>query len=49
MLSVSSIGSSSGAAEYYGKDDYYVTGEADTPGLEWGGKGAAKIGLEGKA
>jgi hypothetical protein len=26
-----------------------VTGEADTPGLEWGGKGAAKIGLEGKA
>jgi len=49
MLSVSSIGSSSGAAEYYGKDDYYVTGEADTPGLEWGGKGAAKIGLAGKA
>tara|TARA_R110002124_G_scaffold270042_3_gene438145 strand:+ start:5746 stop:8931 length:3186 start_codon:yes stop_codon:yes gene_type:complete len=49
MLSVSSIGSSSGAAEYYGKDDYYVTGEADTPGLEWGGKGSAKIGLQGKA
>lgn len=49
MLSVSSIGSASGAADYYGKDDYYVTGEADTPGLEWGGKGAAKMGLQGKA
>ncbi|PSJ20548.1 conjugative relaxase, partial [Halomonas sp. ND22Bw] len=30
-------------------DDYYVTGEADTPGLEWGGKGAEKVGLTGKA
>lgn len=49
MLSVSSIGSASGAAEYYGKDDYYVTGEADSPGLEWGGKGAATVGLTGKA
>lgn len=49
MLSVSSIGSASGAADYYGKDDYYVTGEADTPGLEWGGKGAEKVGLTGKA
>ena len=49
MLSVSTIGSSSGAASYYGKDDYYVTGEADSPGLEWGGKGSAALGLSGKA
>lgn len=49
MLSTSSIGSASGAADYYGKDDYYVTGEADSPGLEWGGKGAASVGLTGKA
>ena len=49
MLSVSTIGSSSGAASYYGKDDYYVTGEADSPGLEWGGKGSAALGLNGKA
>jgi conjugative relaxase-like TrwC/TraI family protein len=49
MLSVSTIGSSSGAASYYGKDDYYVTGEADGPGLEWGGKGSASLGLRGKA
>ena len=49
MLSVSTIGSASGAADYYGKDDYYVTGEADSPGLEWGGKGATKVGLTGKA
>ena len=49
MLSVSTIGSSSGAASYYGKDDYYVTGEADGPGLVWGGKGSASLGLGGKA
>ena len=49
MLSVSTIGSSSGAASYYGKDDYYVTGEADGPGLVWGGKGSAALGLNGKA
>jgi conjugative relaxase-like TrwC/TraI family protein len=49
MLSVSTIGSSSGAASYYGKDDYYVTGEADGPGLQWGGKGSASLGLRGTA
>jgi len=42
MLSVSKIGSAGGAADYYGKDDYYVTGEADAPGVEWKGKGAAQ-------
>jgi conjugative relaxase-like TrwC/TraI family protein len=49
MLSVSAIGSAGGAAEYYGKDDYYVTGEADAPGVEWKGKGAAQAGLSGTA
>lgn len=47
MLSISSISSAGGAASYYGKDDYYVTGEADSPGLTWGGQGAAKAGLAG--
>lgn len=47
MLSISNIGSAGGAASYYGKDDYYVTGEADSPGLTWGGQGAAKAGLSG--
>ena len=28
MLSISGIKSAGGAANYYGKDDYYVTGEA---------------------
>ncbi|AQR61866.1 hypothetical protein BZG35_09540 [Brevundimonas sp. LM2] len=49
MLSVSSIGSAGGAAEYYGKDDYYVTGEADAPGVEWKGKGSEQAGLKGVA
>lgn len=49
MLSVSSIGNASGAASYYGKDDYYVTGEADAPGLTWGGGGAEMLGLSGRA
>lgn len=47
MLSISGIGSSGGAANYYGKDDYYVTGEADSPGLTWGGKGSDQAGLKG--
>lgn len=49
MLSVSKIGSAGGAADYYGKDDYYVTGEADAPGVEWKGKGATQAGLSGTA
>ncbi len=49
MLSLSAIGSSSGAASYYGKDDYYVTSEADTLGLDREGRGAKKVGLTGKA
>lgn len=47
MLSISSIGSAAGASNYYGKDDYYLSGEADSPGLAWGGEGAQKAGLEG--
>ena len=47
MLSISSIGSAAGASNYYGKDDYYLSGEAESPGLEWGGEGAQKAGLEG--
>lgn len=49
MLSVSSIGSAGGASEYYGKDDYYVSGEADAPGVEWKGKGSEQAGLKGTA
>lgn len=47
MLSISGIKSAGGAANYYGKDDYYVTGEADSPGLTWGGKGSERAGLKG--
>ena len=50
MLSVSAI-SSAGKAEYYAKDDYYI-GKPVTPEetqLEWGGKGAERLQLEGVA
>jgi conjugative relaxase-like TrwC/TraI family protein len=49
MLTVSRIGGASRAAAYYGRDDYYRTGEADRPGLTWGGEGAARLGLRGQA
>ena len=49
MLSVSRIKGASRAAAYYGRDDYYVTGEADAPGLKWGGKGAERLGLRDTA
>ena len=49
VLSVSRIKTASRAAAYYGRDDYYVTGEADAPGLEWGGKGAERLELCGAA
>lgn len=45
MLKVTKLGSA-GAAEYYGRDDYFVTGEAGQPGLVWGGRGAAVLGHE---
>lgn len=49
MLSIGSVKSAGGAAKYYGSDDYYVSGEADKPGLEWAGEGSALAGLEGRA
>ncbi|MGJ8535743.1 MAG: MobF family relaxase [Parasphingopyxis sp.] len=47
MLSVATVSSSSGAAAYFAKDDYYTGGE---PGehSEWGGRGAAALGLSGE-
>lgn len=49
MMTPSRIKSAAGAANYYGKDDYYVTGEAGAPGIEWGGKGSEALGLSGLA
>lgn len=47
MLSVASVSSASGAANYFAKDDYYV---GDGPGelSEWGGRGAEALGLSGQ-
>ncbi|KHL24295.1 ATPase AAA [Croceibacterium mercuriale] len=46
MLSVASVGSAGGAANYFAKDDYYL---GDGPGelSEWGGRGADALGLSG--
>lgn len=46
MLSVASVSSAGGAANYFAKDDYYV---GDGPGelSEWGGRGAEALGLSG--
>jgi conjugative relaxase-like TrwC/TraI family protein len=49
MMTPSRIRSARGAASYYGKDDYYVTGEAGAPGVAWGGEGAKRLGLSGLA
>lgn len=48
MMSPSRIKSAGGAADYYAKDDYYIEGEAGAPNLEWGGQGAADLGLRGR-
>jgi len=48
MHKVTRLTSAARSSDYYGKDDYYMTGEADAPGLEWGGEGAKALGLEGK-
>ncbi|MEO0870365.1 MAG: MobF family relaxase [Pseudomonadota bacterium] len=47
MLSVASVGSAGGAANYFAKDDYYV-GDAPAELSEWGGKGAEALGLSGE-
>jgi len=49
MMTPSRIRSSGGAADYYSADDYYLEGEAGAPGIVWGGKGAADLGLSGSA
>ncbi|HEX7943734.1 MAG TPA: MobF family relaxase, partial [Phenylobacterium sp.] len=49
MMTPSRIRSAAGAANYYGKDDYYVTGEAGAPGIAWGGRGGEALGLSGTA
>lgn len=46
MLSIGSIKSASGAAEYYARDNYY-TRELQEDASEWFGKGAHALGLEG--
>ncbi|MDC7684516.1 MobF family relaxase [Asticcacaulis sp. BYS171W] len=49
MLKITRLKSASRSGDYYGKDDYYVTGEANTPNLRWGGEGATLLGLVGEA
>lgn len=46
MLSVSSVRSSGGAANYFAKDNYYTVSENEEAGV-WHGKGAADLGLQG--
>ncbi|MFX6258709.1 relaxase domain-containing protein, partial [Acinetobacter baumannii] len=47
MLSVASVGSAGGAANYFAKDDYYV-GDGPAELSEWDGKGAEALGLKGQ-
>ena len=47
MLSVASVSSAGGAANYFAKDDYYV-GDGPAELSEWGGKGAEALGLSGQ-
>lgn len=49
VMRITRLRSAAGASEYYGYDDYYTTGEAEGPGLTWGGRGAAVLGLAGLA
>ncbi len=46
VVSVSSVGSAAGAAEYYAKDNYYLADQSAEQ-REWGGEGAARLGLGG--
>ncbi|GAA3274154.1 hypothetical protein GCM10020258_51920 [Sphingomonas yabuuchiae] len=47
MLSVASVRSASGAANYFAKDDYYTAdGSAEVSG--WAGEGADALGLSGE-
>ncbi|MEZ5696329.1 MAG: MobF family relaxase [Sphingomonadaceae bacterium] len=46
MLSVASVRSASGAAEYYATDNYYSR-DAQAETSEWAGEGARRLGLDG--
>ena len=45
MISISNLKNAAQAASYYEKDDYYVDKECPS---QWWGKGAEKLGLEGR-
>lgn len=47
MHSIASVRSSSGAADYFAKDNYYSVDEHAEAGV-WGGEGARALGLEGQ-
>lgn len=49
MLSVASVRSAGGAADYFAKDNYYL-GDSEAGGeySAWGGKGSEALGLEGE-
>ncbi|MEO6716028.1 MAG: MobF family relaxase, partial [Novosphingobium sp.] len=47
MLSVATVRSAGGAANYFAADNYYTRGDADRSG-EWIGDGATRLGLEGE-
>jgi hypothetical protein len=47
VLSVASVRSAGGAANYFAKDDYYV-GEHASEVSGWGGQGAVELGLSGE-
>ena len=47
MLGISSIGSASGTADYFAKDNYYSQEQSESSSV-WHGKGAEDLGLQGK-
>lgn len=47
MLSVASVRSAAGSAQYFAKDDYY-TAEHSSEATAWGGRGAEALGLRGE-
>lgn len=47
MLSVANVRSPSAAAAYFAADNYYTGADADRSGI-WTGKGAERLGLEGR-
>ena len=47
MLSVAPVSSSSGAADYFAKDNYY-SGEQNSEASAWGGVGAEQLDLKGE-